>query len=330
MEKERIWKYIIGEGNSEERLLTIRWIKADQERIAIYHRLKRDHAIMGVSSHITDEYIDEKYDRLKREINRGTNSIAKYLLKVTKYAAVIIMTAVISWFLFVERNEQPWHAFAEADLVTIETLPGQSLQTTLPDGTVVWLNGASGITYSPDIANQSSRNIKLSGEAFFDVEHNPDRPFRILAESLTVKVLGTSFNVEAYPNEGVRTTLVEGKVQLGNIEDNNLAILTPGNQARYLNDVIDIVDVNVDQYVGWKDGYIAFEDTEFGEIALRLERFYNVDIEFSKESARHVKISGKALKNVPVENLFEILKLTFNINYEITKSENTNNKIIIK
>ena len=328
MKEDLIWKYIIGELTQEEGLKALRWIKEDEHRIKEYHRLKRNYAFTGSSSHIPDETIDRLYAGMKKKMGVAPKRITRFLFEVSKYAAVMIVTLVVAWFVFSGEGDSDE---IKQRYTCMETLPGQSSKVTLPDGTVVWLNSESKLEYSAQFGLSAVRDVKLQGEAYFDVTRDTIQPFRVITDGITVKVLGTSFNVEAYEGEDVVTTLVEGKVQLNNQEGIKLTDLQPGQQAIFssTNKSMELHEVDTEFYASWKDGYIIFNNIRLEDIAAKLERFYNVDIVFRNDRVKNLRINGRALRNVPVDHLFRVLDVAFGLKYEIHASMEEQGKIYV-
>ncbi len=189
---------------------------------------------------------------------------------------------------------------------------GKKSMITLSDGTKVWLNAGSQLLY-PSRFLRKKREVLLVGEAFFEVVKNPERPFIVRTKEINVEVLGTSFDVSAYPDDNTfETTLVEGSVSLqiknnGFLSTNENIVLVP-NQRILINNskgesVVKGVDVSF--YTSWKDGMFKFEKEDLCKVVRKLERYYNIKIGI-KDLVRlgSVKISGKLdLKNTPSDVL---------------------------
>lgn len=326
MNDELIWKYITGALSEDEKLKTLQWIRQDKERMQIYHRLKRNFALTGTSHHLAEDTVDRLYHDMWKKVKVVPMRTKRYLLEAAKYAAVALVTLTVGWFLFSSDKTSDCNM-----LTSMETLPGQSSKVNLPDGTVVWLNSESKLTYSTQFGTGTDRDVRLQGEAYFDVTRNEAQPFRVFTEEVVVKVLGTSFNVEAYEGEDVVTTLVEGKVELNNQAGVKLADLQASQQAIFSasNSKMKLQKVDTEFYASWKDGYITFNNIRLEEIAHKLERFYNVDIEFGSERSKDLRINGRALRNVPVDHLFRVFEVTFGLQYEIQTSFEEKGKIYV-
>ena len=175
---------------------------------------------------------------------------------------------------------------------------GKTSEVMLPDGTKVFLNAGSRLIY-PESFSGKTREVFLVGEAFFDVKHDQDHPFIVQLSDLRVKVLGTRFNISAYPTDNViETVLAEGKV---NIEKNNAGLFDKGIEM--MPDQLVSFDrtsretslrkVNTENYTLWTAGILKFESTDLNRITKRLERFYNIQFEYSSSLLGALRISGK-------------------------------------
>jgi hypothetical protein len=175
---------------------------------------------------------------------------------------------------------------------------GKTSEVLLPDGTKVSLNAGSRLVY-PENFTGKTREVLLIGEAFFDVKHDQDHPFIVQVSDLRVKVLGTRFNMSAYPSDNViETVLTEGKVRM---EKNNSGLFDKGTEL--IPDQMATFDrttgetnirlVDTDNYTLWTRGIMQFESTDLQRITKRLERFYNIRLEFSHPLLGGLRISGK-------------------------------------
>ncbi|MGN6420440.1 MAG: FecR family protein [Pseudobacter sp.] len=164
----------------------------------------------------------------------------------------------------------------EASTNTLTTPRGGKFRLTLPDGTKVWMNSASSLTY-PTAFNGKSRTVDLTGEAYFEVARNPKQPFTVNIQDLKVNVTGTHFNVNGYEDEGqVLTTLVEGGVQVQ--RQQQAQALKPGQQAiaQQKANTITVSNANIKQVLAWKDGLFIFDGKQKSEILRELSRWYDI------------------------------------------------------
>lgn len=176
----------------------------------------------------------------------------------------------------------------------------------LSDGTVVYMNADSRLKY-PEIFVGGDRTVYLEGEAYFEVAKDSKRPFKVVVKNVSVNVLGTHFNVNAYPeNKHVVTTLAEGKVRV----DNGVVqkILKPGNQAIASDSNMEVKDVDVREYTSWKNGLFMFHGMTLENVMMQVYRWYGIKPVFVHEELRTVTFTGIINKNVSVEKLFEVIE----------------------
>lgn len=188
---------------------------------------------------------------------------------------------------------------------TLTTPRGGQFRLTLPDGSQVWLNSASSVKY-PTAFIDRQRKVEISGEAYFEIAHNPSKPFIVSVNGMNVKVLGTHFNINAYDDEAsVKTTLLEGSVSLKKADV--VATLTPGQQAQLGNSgKIKVIDnVDIDQVVAWKNGYFSFNRADLQTVMRQIARWYDVDISYEGKIPER-QFGGKIDRN---SNAAEVLKI---------------------
>ena len=201
----------------------------------------------------------------------------------------------------------------------------------LPDGTRIWLNSGTTIRY-PDRFTAEKREVAISGEAYFEVARMPKNPFTVKTSNLQVEVTGTSFNVSAYKDDPTTSvTLVEGKVELKDNNGKTIARLNPGQLAvkSKNNSNVNIKDVETSFYKAWIDGRIFFDDQPLDQIATKLERWFNVDIEFATERLKNYKFTGTILKNKPLDQIMQALELLAPIRFKHQVNATGKDKITI-
>jgi Fe2+-dicitrate sensor, membrane component len=199
---------------------------------------------------------------------------------------------------------------------TMSTPRGGQYQLILPDGTHVWLNAASSITY-PTAFTGNKREIKIKGEVFLEVAKNKQKPFFVnINDKSSIRVLGTSFNINSYDNEeNITTTLVEGSIQI-----NKNIVLKPGQQAVQLKAADDIVvsEADVEKALAWKNGWFNFNGASLYDVMRQLERWYDIDVKYEGEIPQ-VTFKGKMDKGVTLTgmlNIFSALNYKFKTKLE--------------
>ncbi|UKJ08552.1 FecR family protein [Solitalea lacus] len=195
---------------------------------------------------------------------------------------------------------------------------GGSYKLMLEDGTEIWVNADSRLKYQVNFDVTKTREVFLeSGEAYFKVAKNPDKPFIVHNRNMDIRVLGTSFNVNAY-SKSIQTTLVEGKVKISVNNSQNLD-LTPGQQASFdeLTGSLEKQDVDVYSFVAWKDDIIAFDNVTMEGLMEQIGRLYDYDIQFKDESLKKLHYSGSADKSESVRDVLNIIQRTSNLQFTI-------------
>lgn len=199
---------------------------------------------------------------------------------------------------------------------SISTPRGGQYKVILADGSKVWLNSASTLKF-PTKFSAAERLVELSGEGYFEVAKDRERRFRVKSASAEVEVLGTHFNVSAYPDEAItRTTLLEGSVKVS--DHNKSLLIKPGQQARITKGApgIALSEVDTDEAVAWKDGYFVFSDTDIHTIMRHLSRWYDVDVEF-KDPDIHETFAGRVSKDKNISEVLKVFEATGTIQFEI-------------
>jgi transmembrane sensor len=274
----------------------------------------------------------------------GTSRIRKWYWAA---AAVIVFATGLFAFgkLFNKSNGNTIAAIREVNEVS--TRQGSKSKIQLPDGTVVWLNAGSKLTYNKEYGQQI-REVTLTGEGYFDVMKNKEKPFIIHTSNINIKVLGTAFNVRAYPEDKqTETSLIRGSIEVTiKNRPNNKIILSPNEKliveneffikkeaeksdSKYAQPTISINKLKhsvIDSAVAetqWIDNKLVFNDESFAELAIRMERWYDVDIEINDPTLLQKRMTGNFEKET-IEQAIEALKLTIPF-----KHEQTGNKIII-
>ncbi|MBV6641226.1 MAG: FecR family protein [Cyclobacteriaceae bacterium] len=247
---------------------------------------------------------------------------------VLRYAAMVIVTIGIVFAIYQFQNDQEsTHAEVEQKIfIEKETAPGQRITFELPDGSIVKLNAGSKLFF-PTSFHEGYREVKLIGEAFFDIKRDEERPFRIHTSNVSVKVLGTSFNVKSYPGEDITEVGVKsGKVSVSASKGKSV-ILGSNDLLEYVVSTGDLNQARIedmDLIFGWIDQVMVINEQSIHQILRRLEKWYNVEFVLQKKLDEKKKFTAKYIKP-SMEAVLESLAYGFDFNYEINE-----NKIIIK
>ncbi len=196
---------------------------------------------------------------------------------------------------------------------TVVTPKGGQYQLVLSDGTKVWLNAASSLKY-PVTFTGTKREIELSGEAYFEVAHDRHKPFRVISNGQTVEVLGTHFNVNAYPDEKLtRTTLLEGSVKV--LAGETSSQIKPGEQVQLKDGNLAVSQADIEEAIAWKKGFFYFKDDNIQTVMRQLSRWYDVSVKYEGQIPTR-EFSGQMNKNITAAQLMHILSFE-QIHYRI-------------
>ncbi|MFD2556541.1 FecR family protein [Sphingobacterium tabacisoli] len=190
---------------------------------------------------------------------------------------------------------------------TLQIPKGGQFKIVLSDGSEVWLNAGSQLRY-PTTFDGDKREVELIGEAYFEITHNPKKPFMVRTKDQYVQVLGTGFNISSYPNTTTTTTLAHGKVRVASASHSQspALILSPGEQAFLTGKTLEKKTADVESILAWKNGVFKFKKSSLKDITAQLERWYDVDFVFRNKTIPTHQITGEIQRKV---NLYEIIEI---------------------
>lgn len=260
--------------------------------------------------------LDNTLYRIHYKISQSENenqrrfSLLGYLSRIA--AVLFIPMLLISGYLLINK------ASKLAVQQTISTPLASRTTFELPDGSKIWLNSGPTISF-PVKFDGKSREVKLTGQAYFDIVKNKN-PFVVEANGFFIKVLGTAFDVSAYPGEDAVVTLERGKVNIGTATKHEASLL-PGQQAiiNKSEGTIEKHEVDSRSFVAWKENRLTFVDEPLEKVVACLERWYNLDIEIEEESIRNLKVNG-VIEYESINEVLELLEITAPIRYTYDKT----------
>lgn len=351
--EELIQRFLFHEASADEIEILREWIKRDSENQKDFDQYK------SIWQLVRRTYRDNEYDaqvawkKLKRSI-LSSNDVLRpkrfYLQQLGKIAAIFILAFFSGILTLYFINNRPAKQNQEIAYTEHKVSYGSKSQLILPDGSKVWLNAGSKLRYSLQF-NQAIREVYLEGEAFFDVSKNKNKPFLVKTTDVTIKVLGTAFNVKAYPDEKtIETSVQRGLVQVVSnmpsisggqkvfLHANQKAtfdkIATKIENAAVVNkpiekkvkadtiekaktiSVIDAVDVTT--VSSWKDTRWKIERERLDNLAVKIERRYDVKIIFDDNNLKSYVFSG-VLEDESLEQVLNVIKLSAPVNYEVNQ-----------
>ncbi|TZF83079.1 DUF4974 domain-containing protein [Pedobacter sp. BS3] len=238
------------------------------------------------------------------------NDLKDGVVKHEKGVRIIKVKGQVKYEIIPEEINEP------ATYNTITTPLGGQFSVKLPDGTQVWLNASSSLRY-PTRFSANNRTVNLQGEGYFEVAKDKFRPFRVETSRQTIEVLGTHFNVQAYTNEEItRTTLIEGSVKVLVTEAGNHSsfLLKPGQQAN-LGKTMSIAATDTVEAISWKNGRFYFNSSTLPEVMRQLERWYNVEVDYTQAPAIH--FNGVISRYADLGSVLNMLEFTGGIKFEV-------------
>jgi ferric-dicitrate binding protein FerR (iron transport regulator) len=235
---------------------------------------------------------------LRDEANNALRKVKIYSIGL-RVAAVLVLGLLFSsaWFYMQSRGTANFE-----QMQTVSIPYGAKTHFVMPDGSTVWLNSGSTLSYSGDFSKK--RRVVLEGEAFFDVRESKT-PFEVNTRYGKVRVLGTAFNVLAYPAGGFVTTLVRGSVQIDGERNEQQEILAPGEQVELVGNDLVKTKVDTELFTSWKDGKMVLRRESFPNLMKRLERWFNVKIDYSPDDFEGLWYSG----TIEMETLTEVMDM---------------------
>jgi ferric-dicitrate binding protein FerR (iron transport regulator) len=201
---------------------------------------------------------------------------------------------------------------------TLTTPNGQQYQVVLSDGTKIWLNAGSSIKFPASFVSLNSRNVSLTGEAYFEVARRNYQPFLVAAKDQEIQVLGTHFNVNAYSNESrIKTTLLEGSVRVTDKTLMQSVLLKPQQQAVLVGSRLMVITTPADESAAWKDGEFIFRNMPLPDVMRVIERQYDVKVVYKKKEAKDSLLGGSILFSSKLADVLNMLELTSNAHFKI-------------
>ena len=323
-------RYLAGETSEEENRDVELWEASSAANRKQLEQLRKIWWAAGSPAEAPETNVDQALQEITRKLNfNATTTPAEPAIPTIersgnnynwlwKAAAVIVLTLGVVFVLFQNRSGVQELGIAYQ---TYKTELGQRGKITLPDNSIVYLNGGSSLRYPKTFAS-NSREVTLEGEAFFDVAKDATKPFRISAGESITEVKGTSFNVEAYAGQKeITVSVVTGKVELRDADKpENRVLLTP-NQTGHFNPKTEAVtseetaDLN---FMAWQTRTLQFRNTDLKTVARDLEKVYGKKVVFQHEALQNCHLTA-TFKNQSLEEVLEVMRLTLGLTFTLEK-----------
>lgn len=271
------------------------------------------------------EIKNEIFENISAEILTKPTTVSLFRWKRWAAVASFLILAGVGFSLFFQNdekipNKQPM------GVLTIATKKNEQQEILLEDGTKITLYGESTLTY-PENFSEKIRSVSLSGEAFFEVAKNKEKPFVVTSQHIETQVLGTSFNIKAYEHQSnIKVTLTSGKVNV--VSENQQVTLSPSEQVIYnkSSEVMTTQKIDLQEFTNMKNGILRFSEASLGQVAEKLEDFYNVKISLNIPQESRCQITGTFQK----EKLDVVLRQIAFIHQGISYEKISDKHIVIK
>ncbi|MEJ6979982.1 FecR domain-containing protein [Pedobacter sp. P351] len=354
MDSSKLWilvgKKLSGDATSAELEQLDRFLSAGFSEIYPVEELERYWNQNPVTPpHPVRAHLEEKWDRLERKLDELAVTEEQVPddfanpKKTTPYywmAAAAVAILVVLFSLVLIKPETP----TIAHLNEVSAPDRGISKIKLPDGTRVWLNSGSKLSYNKEFGDKL-REVKLEGEAFFDVVKDPEHPFIVKTNSINLKVLGTAFNVRSYLSEDqTETSLVHGSIQVNLVNSSEKEIILKpyekliirnkvtapqsGEKSIYANEIPLItlkymhksLKDTLPSEALWLENKLAFDSEPFKQVAKRLERWYNVEMHIKDKELLEKQFTGR-FENESLAEALRALQLSYNFNFKITRNQ---------
>lgn len=299
------------------------WIAASAENQQYFIR-QREIWFSAVSREAASVYDKDKaFENFRNRVEsqkeiQSTSRRGFSLSALWRYAAVVAIIIAVGCISYWQGEVNVKDTFAD---ISVEAPLGSKTKLYLPDGTLVWLNAGSRMTYSQGFG-VDNRKVELEGEGYFEVKRNEKIPFFVKTKDLQLQVLGTKFNFRDYPEDHeVVVSLLEGKVGLNNLlREEKEAVLSPDERAvlNKANGLLTVESVTASNASQWTDGYLFFDEELLPDIAKELERSYNVKIHIANDSLKTFRFYGNFVRREQnIQEVLEALASTEKMQYTI-------------
>jgi len=259
------------------------------------------------------EEVKLQFEQIKDKIKGSSDTVKmnRLFIVLTRAAAVLFIPLLAAVFYYY--TSQP----VSHEMLTLSTEKGEISNVILPDGSRVWLNVDSRLSY-PVSYGIKSRNLELEGEAYFEVAKNEEVPFEVTAGNLTTKALGTHFVISAYPESStIKSSLIEGSVEVNCV--NNQKILKPGQQVILdkVNRKLAVQSFDEEYELGWKNDQLIFRLTPFDDVITKLEKWYDINIEYNQDLFQSETLTVRFEKHETLEQVLRVFSKANGFSYSV-------------
>jgi len=317
---ENILNLITGNRNTEENKDVLPEVGKDPDFREFYSDVKTTWAFLSTQKKMGKYQVDKSFDKIRDQITGPEKSSRFGFSAPLKYAAAILVLAGIFTIGYFTISHKSSVDGTNSEITSLVAESGQVSKVILPDSSVVWLNSGSVLQYNQGYT-ANNRNLKLVGQAYLEVKKDPDHPLIVDCGDLSVRVLGTVFEICAYPEEAeVEVKLKKGKVEVfGNDEQEFNYQLSPGEMAQYsvASQKMTIGEFDPSMIGGWKDGNLVFKGSAMADVIRVLERRFGVEIVVKDSEVNTSVLNAYFYSDEDIAEILELIKMSCGIDYKI-------------
>ena len=322
-----ISKQLSGEASAKEQSELRAWQSANAQNqeefrnIALAHQLSKGKFSAENKSAVLAKIRQKIEAEEKQKIGISSRSANIYFKRWISIAASIIVLISVTVYYFISTPSNVQILSDESEMIVKTNPAGQKSKVFLPDGSIVWLNSESSITYEKEF-NSEFRKVTLHGEAYFEVKKDAERPFVVYSGSISTTALGTAFNIHAFDEDNITVSLASGRVNVEtiNIEGENTGFIINAGEGVVYNAAteskIGVIKIDADQVKIWKDGFLELRNASLAQTIEELERWYGVHIVCLNEPIHKWNANG-LFDNEYLDNVLRSLSFSQNFEYEI-------------
>jgi transmembrane sensor len=320
---DNIVNLVTGNIKPEDKEKVLSEIHTNTESRKVYFKIKAAWAVLSSTKKQQDYETERTYLVLQEKIHRKTFPFHSTIGTFLKYAAIVVILIGFPTLYYLNKQSSSPELSTELKYTSVVADNGQISKIILPDSSIVWLNSGTMLSYNSGYA-VTNRDLKLNGQAYMHIKRDDLNPLMVACNDLKVKVLGTKFDVSAYPGDDkIKVVLESGSVQLLRTGDDAFNYrLKPGEMAQYdirLNEVA-IKKVNTAYFTSWNEGYLIFNDVPMGDVIERLERKFDIEITVKNKEV-YKSIFNANFKDENLTEILEYIEYSCPIKYKTVKAD---------
>ena len=316
-----IIRYLSSNVSDEEIQRLFLWINESKENEQLFFTLKDLFEASSWKTIKNEANTSNGWNKLSGQIQVKKNIKrinTKHVIAFMRYAAIFLLGVFVTYFVSESSNKDIFKTEShESPITRVVTGKGERTKVVLPDGTKVWVNACSSVSYNSNYGGRY-RIVHLEGEAFFDVAKDSKKPFIVNSKGFNIKAHGTRFDVSAYNDDDkVAAILEEGSISFRQDNAEKQLLIKPGQKIAYSQkeNEIKVDNVNTDTYTAWRTGEYRFEQLTFEEVAKRMSRIYNINFVFKNKETKKIPFTGTFFSYESLDKILKVININTSIRF---------------